>query len=238
VVLSSAVVYGLPDSLPLTEATFTAPIEPYGRSKIEAERVAHEFGLRGLETVVLRPQASVGPGRLGVFGILFDWIAEGRRIYTLGSGTNRYQLLAVEDLVAAVRLAAERPVAGETYNLGAAELGTVAQDLAALVDHAGSTSRIAPLPAEAARLALRALAAARLSPLAEWHYRTADRDVFCDIGKAERELGWRPSYSNVEALARAYDWHVAHRGERSGGGRLTHREPWREQALGLLRRLS
>jgi nucleoside-diphosphate-sugar epimerase len=237
IVLSSAVVYGLPESLPLTEASWTAPIEPYGRSKVEAERVVHEFAVRGLATVVLRPQAFIGPGRLGVFGILFDWVAEGRRIYTLGSGRNRYQLLAVEDLVTAILLAAERPVAGETYNLGARQFGTVAEDLAGLVAHAGSASRVTALPAELARIGLRGLALAGLSPLAEWHYRTADRDVYCDVSKAERDLGWAPRRSNLDALSSAYDWHFAHRDERPAGG-LTHRERWSERALGLVRRVS
>jgi nucleoside-diphosphate-sugar epimerase len=235
--LSSAVVYGLPESLQLTEGSWTSPIEEYGRSKVEAERVVQEFAVRGLETVVLRPQAFIGPGRLGVFGILFDWVAEGRRIYTLGSGRNRYQLLAVEDLVSAVRLAAERPVAGAVYNLGARQFGTVSEDLSELVAHAGSASRITPFPAEVARLGLRGLALANLSPLTEWHYRTADRDVYCDVGRAERELGWTPRLPNRDALASAYDWHLAHRNQSPRGG-LTHRDRWSERALGLLRRLS
>ena len=237
VFLSSAVVYGLPEALPLTEGTWTAPIEAYGRSKVEAERVCQEFWARGLGTVVLRPAAFIGPERLGVFGVLFDWIREGRRIYTLGDGTNRYQLLAVEDLVRAIRLAAERPVAGETYNVGASEFGTVAEDLGALVEHAGSGSRVTRVPAGIARAALGALSVARLSPLAEWHYRTADRDFYCDVSKAERELGWSPQRSNRAALVSAYDWYVEHRNELAGDG-VTHRTRWSEKALGLLRRIS
>ena len=233
--VSSAVVYGLPESLPVTEGAWTAPIEPYGAAKVEAERVCAAFSARGLETVVLRPTAFVGPGRLGVFGILFDWVREGRRVYTLGPGTNRYQLLAVEDLVEAVVLAAVRPVAGETFNVGATAFGTVADDLRVLVEHAGSASRVTPLPAAPARAALRGLALARLSPLAEWHYRTADRDVWCDVSRAQRRLGWLPRSSNAEALARAYDWHVANG---PGPAGVTHRSAWSERALGLLRRLS
>ena len=87
----------------------------YGESKIEAEEVTRDFGRRGLEFAIVRPKTFIGPERLGVFEILFDWIREGRRIYMLGSGHNRYQLLAVEDLVDAIVLAAERPeAAGET----------------------------------------------------------------------------------------------------------------------------
>ena len=60
----------------------------------------------------MRPKTFVGPERLGVFEILFDWIREGRRIPILGDGANRYQLLAVEDLVDAVVRCLDAPVAG------------------------------------------------------------------------------------------------------------------------------
>jgi nucleoside-diphosphate-sugar epimerase len=213
------------------------PIEAYGEAKAEAERLCSEFAARGVEVTTLRPQAFVGPGRLGIFGLLFRWVAEGRRIFLLGPGANRYQLLDVNDLVEAILLAAERPVAGEALDLGAAEFGTVAADLQALIEHAGSGSVLTPLPARPARAVLRVLHAARLSPLSEWHYRTADRDCFVDVSAAERRLGWSPRYSNREVLARTYDWYVS---AASGEHRLgsTHRTAWDEKALALLRRLS
>jgi nucleoside-diphosphate-sugar epimerase len=213
------------------------PIEPYGRTKAEAERLCADFAARGLGVTILRPQAFVGPGRLGVFGILFRWIAEGRRVYTLGPGSNRYQLLDVDDLVDAVLLAAERPVPDKALALGAREFGTVASDLRALIQHAGSRSTLTPLPVRPARALLRTLDLARLSPLDEWHYRTADRDCFVDVSVAERRLGWVPRYSNRESLARAYDWVVSARPAERGVG-STHRALWNEKALALLRRLS
>jgi nucleoside-diphosphate-sugar epimerase len=213
------------------------PIEAYGQAKAEAEQLCRDSADRGLEVTILRPQAFVGPGRLGVFGILFRWIAEGRRIYTVGVGSNRYQLLDVDDLVEAVVLAAERPVAGKAFALGTRRFGSVAEDLQALIDHAGSTSVLTPLPARPARGLLRALHLAGLSPLGEWHYRTADEDCFVDIAAAERGLGWSPRFSNREALSRAYDWYVSGRWAELGAG-LTHRTPWNEKALALLRRLS
>jgi nucleoside-diphosphate-sugar epimerase len=213
------------------------PIEAYGEAKAEAERLCRDFAARGLEVTIVRPQAFVGPERLGVFGILFRWVAEGRRIYTVGPGSNRYQLLDVDDLVEAVVLAAKKPSAGEAFALGAREFGTVAEDLRALIDHAGSKSILTPLPALPARALLRALHLAGLSPLGEWHYRTADKDCFVDIGAAERGLGWSPRFSNREALARAYDWYLARRPAEVRSGQ-THRTAWNEKALALLRRLS
>src|SRR5438034_1783813 len=236
ILISSTAVYGVPEVHPIPEDAPLVGVGYYGESKIEAERVAQDVGRRGLEVVILRPKTFLGPERLGVFEILFDWIREGRRIPILGDGSNRYQLLAVEDLVDATMSAATKAVAGETFNVGAGEFGTVRSDLEGLIAHAGSGSRLQPFPARPAELGLRALELARLSPLAEWHYRTAHRDSYVDIAKAQRLLGYEPRLSNEQALCETYDWYLAHRGELGGAG-VTHRVPWDQRALGVLKRV-
>jgi nucleoside-diphosphate-sugar epimerase len=237
VMISSTAVYGVPKHHPIAEDAPLVGVGHYGESKIDAEHVAHEAGRRGVEVVVLRPKTFVGPERLGVFEILFDWIREGRRIPILGDGSNRYQLLAVEDLVEATLSAENAPVAGETLNIGATEFGTVRSDLEGLIAHAGSDSRLRPVPARPAEIALRALELARLSPLGEWHYRTAHRDSFVDVSKAQRLLGFAPRLSNEQALCKTYDWYTANRSAHRSAG-VTHRVPWDQRALGLLKRLS
>lgn len=237
VLISSTAVYGVPKRHPIVEDDPLVGVGWYGESKIEAELLAAEFGRRGLDVVVVRPKTFVGPERLGVFEILFDWIREARRIPILGRGANCYQLLAVEDLVDAVVRAFEAPVGGEALNIGAGSFGTVRDDLQALIDHAGSGSRLWPLPVRPAEVSLRALELARLSPLAEWHYRTAHRDSFVSIEKARELLGWEPRLSNAETLCAAYDWYLAHLSELRVAG-TTHRVPWDQRALGILRHLS
>lgn len=237
VVVSSTAVYGVPERHPIFEDDPLVGLGWYGQSKVDAERLCAELGRRGLETVVVRPKTFVGQERLGVFEILFDWIREGRRIPLLGSGENRYQLLAVEDLVDAIVCCLDAPVAGEALNVGAAVFGTVREDLEALCAHAGSGARLRPIPARPAELALRGLELAHLSPLAEWHYRTASRDSYVSIDKARRLLGWEPRLSNAETLRATYDWYLAHRDELRGAG-VTHRVPWDQRALRLLKRLS
>jgi nucleoside-diphosphate-sugar epimerase len=234
VFISSTAVYGVPEVHPIREDAPLVGVGPYGESKIDAERLCR---VAAADTVIIRPKTFIGPERLGVFEILFDWIREGRRIYVLGSGRNRYQLLAVDDLVDAVVRAADADVAGETLNVGAGDFGTVRSDLQALIDHAGSTSRLASIPARPAEVVLRGLELARVSPLAEWHYKTAHRDSYVDISKAERLLGWAPRLSNAQALTDTYDWYLANRG-RVGAAGVTHRVPWNQQALGLLKRIS
>jgi nucleoside-diphosphate-sugar epimerase len=235
VFISSTAVYGVPDRHPIREDDPLIGVGAYGQSKIDAEALCR---VAAVETAIIRPKTFVGPERLGVFEILFDWIREGRRIYILGSGHNRYQLLAVEDLVEAIVRAGAAPNGTrEAFNIGATEFGTVRTDLQALIDHAGSSSRLQPVPVKPAELALGALERLRLSPLAEWHYKTAHRDSFVDVSKAQRVLGWQPRLSNREALIQTYDWYLANR-ERVRAPGFTHRVPWNQQALGLLKRLS
>jgi nucleoside-diphosphate-sugar epimerase len=237
VFISSTAVYGVPEKHPIVEDDPLVGVGHYGQSKIDAEEIVEGFARRGLEGVVIRPKTFLGPERLGVFEILFDWIREGRRIPILGDGSNRYQLLAVEDLVEAVVRSADAPVSGEALNVGAKEFGTVRTDLEALVEHAGSGARLRPIPSRPAELVLRALELLRLSPLAEWHYRTAHKDSFVDVSKAERLLGWTPRLSNEQALVETYDWYLANRSRIAGAG-VTHRVPWNQRALRLVKRFS
>src|SRR6266498_5167528 len=188
--ISSTAVYGVPEKHPIAEDDPLVGVGSYGESKIDAEGLCR---VAAVETTIVRPKTFIGAERLGVFEILFDWIREGRRIYTLGKGHNRYQLLAVEDLVDAIVRAATVPEAARaTFNVGATEFGTVRSDLQALIDHAGSSSHLRPVPVKPAELTLRGLELLHVSPLAEWHYKTAHKDSFVDVSRAQRVLGWQP----------------------------------------------
>jgi nucleoside-diphosphate-sugar epimerase len=235
VFISSTAVYGVPEKHPIEEDDPLVGVGWYGESKIDAEALCR---VAAVETTIVRPKTFIGPERLGVFEILFDWIREGRRIYILGKGRNRYQLLGVEDLVDAIVRAATVPEAARgTFNVGATQFGTVRSDLQALIDHAGSSSRLQPVPVKPAEVALRTLELLHVSPLAEWHYKTAHKDSFVDTSRAQSILGWQPRLSNKDALIETYDWYLANR-ERVGTAGVTHRVPWNQQALGLLKRLS
>jgi nucleoside-diphosphate-sugar epimerase len=237
VLISSTAVYGVPERHPIVEDDPLVGVGWYGESKIEAEQLAREFGRRGLDVVIIRPKTFIGPERLGVFEILFDWIRDDRRIPILGDGGNLYQLLAVEDLVDAVARSFTAPVGGLAVNIGAGAFGTVRDDLQVLIDHAGSGSRLFPVPVTPAELSLRALELARLSPLAEWHYKTAHKDSFVSIERARELLGWEPRRSNAETLCATYDWYLEHLADMRGAG-TTHRVPWNQQALGVLKKIA
>lgn len=236
--VSSTAVYGIPDHHPLVEDDRLHGVGPYGEAKVEAERICADYRAQGLCVPIIRPKSFVGPERLGVFALLYDWAQDGRNFPVLGSGNNRYQLLDVEDLCAAIYLAAtlDPAVTNDVFNIGAKEFGTLKEDYQAVLDYAGFGKRIVPLPAKPMIWTLRALEAVKLSPLYKWVYETVTEDSFVSIEKAERVLGFEPRYSNRDALIRNYQWYLEHQREFSGKSGVSHRVPWKQGILGLAKR--
>lgn len=236
VYVSSTAVYGMPKFHPIFESAPLDPMGDYGVSKAEAERIC--LGQTAVPAMVIRPKSFIGTGRLGIFQILFDWIECGKRIYVLGSGGNKFQLLAVDDLVTAIVLAVERGRAGEIYNVGAARYGTVNDDVGSLLAHAKTGSRIAHIPSRPAKFTLRVLELLHLSPVYRWVYDTADQDSYVSIEKAQRELGWQPEYSNADILIRTYDWYLDKGKIMAQATGTSHRVAWKQGALKILKALS
>ena len=233
--VSSTAVYGVPDHHPLTEEDPMAGVGPYGEAKVQAEHVCAEFRERGLCVPVLRPKSFIGPERLGVFAMLYEWAREGRNFPVLGRGDNKYQYLDVEDLCRAIELTAVLPAekVNDVFNIGAREFGSPRSDFQAVLDHAGHGGRIVSIPEKPAILALRVLELLRLSPLYKWIYETVGKESFVSIDKAKDVLGYQPQYSNKDALLRNYQWYLENVDTFRASGGLTHRTPWAQGALRL-----
>jgi nucleoside-diphosphate-sugar epimerase len=235
--ISSTAVYGVPDHHPLYEHDPVRGVGPYGEAKIEAEEVCLEHRQKGLCVPILRPKSFVGPERLGVFAIFYEWASEGKNFPMIGTGKNRYQLLDVEDLCEAIHLCMtlEEGLVNDTFNIGAAAFTTFRQDYQAVMDAAGYGKHIIGFPAAPVVLALRLLEKLNLSPLYPWIYETASKDSFVSIDKARQQLGWQPRYSNQDALVRNYNWYLNHRGEFREVTGITHRAPWKQKALKVVK---
>ena len=76
-----------------------------------------------------------------------------------------------------------------------------------------------------------------LPALYKWVYETASKDSFVSIEKAERILGYKPKYSNKDALVRNYKWYVEHLKEFQNKSGVSHRVPWGQGALSLLKKV-
>ena len=237
--ISSTAVYGIPDHHPLMEEDDLIGVGPYGEAKIKAEEVSLLYRDKGMCVSILRPKSFVGPERLGVFALLYDWAKDGHNFPMIGNGSNRYQLLDVEDLCQAIVLCMQlnRDKVNDIFNIGAKEFKTMKEDYQAVLNKAGFNKKILTFPATPVIYFLRILEALKLSPLYKWVYETASEDSFVSIEKAENKLGFSPKYSNQEALIRNFEWYLDNLNNFHGKSGVSHRVPWKQGFLGLLKKI-
>ena len=233
VMISSTAVYGIPDHHPLLETDRLIGVGPYGKAKIMAEEQCLEARKRGLCIPIIRPKSFIGPERLGVFALFYDWALTGHGFPMIGSGRNRYQFLDVEDLCEAIwlTLTLDEAKVNDTFNIGAKEFTTMREDYQSVLDVAGHGKKISGFPAAPMIWTLRFLELLHLSPLYKWVYETACEDSFVSIEKAERILGYAPKYSNKDALIRNYRWYVDNLDTFKNASGVSHRVPWKQGIL-------
>ncbi len=188
-----------------------APIEIYGRSKLAAEEVLAEYKEQ-LHVIILRCPTIIDSGRLGLLAILFEFIQDGKKVWVVGGGANRYQFIYAQDLAAACLLAMQYPHS-ETFHIGSDEVKSLRAVYDAVIAEAKSGSRVASLPKGPAIAAMKLAHRLKISPLGPYHYQMIAEDFLFDTTKIKAKLGWRPTLTNEEMLVRAYRYYAMQREE-------------------------
>lgn len=237
VFISSNCLWGERFDRAVTEQDEPRPVEIYGRSKWEAEKILQRHH-DDFDSVILRSPTIIDTGRLGLLAILFDFIREGRRVWVVGEGDNRYQFVYAPDLADACVRAFEAPGPG-TYNVGSDNVRTLREVYEHVIVGAGTGARVASLPQAPTVAGMRLASALHMSPLGPYHWRMIAEDFMFDTSKIKAELGWSPTLTNEEMLAEAYkgyerDYEEIHR--RSDVS--AHRQPAKMGAIRLLKWLS
>jgi nucleoside-diphosphate-sugar epimerase len=227
---SSSAVFGVPSHNPVTLATKPNPAEDYGLAKYRGELLCRAAASRGLDVTIVRPRTIVGHGRLGIFAILFDWIADGVDVFVFGNGANRYQFVHAADLGDAIIRASKRE-GPALYNIGASEFGTMRESLESLCAHADTGSGVRGLPMKPAVAGMRALSRVGLAPFASYHWIMYGQSMWFDTTQATDELGWSARYSNAAMFAESYDWFLANRHNLTAGESSHHRSPLKQGVL-------
>ncbi|HPG40122.1 MAG TPA: NAD-dependent epimerase/dehydratase family protein [bacterium] len=233
--ISSTAVYGIPDHHPLYEDDPLIGVGPYGEAKILAEEVCLEFRQKGMCVPIIRPKSFIGPERLGVFAIFYEWARDGKNFPMIGNGKNRYQLLDVEDLcrVIYICLTDDQTRVNDIFNIGAKEFTTMKEDYMAVMNQAGHNKKIITFPDTPVIYMLRFLEMLKLSPLYKWIYETASKDSFVSVEKAEKQLKFTPQFSNKDALVRNYQWYLYNYNPAVQVTGISHRLPWKQGVLKL-----
>lgn len=207
---STAAVYGMPKTVPITEDLPKLPINPYGQSKWAVERMCHFQSLTGkLRYAALRYFNACGSGRNGTLGEnhnpeshlipLIIAAAMGKREdikifgtdYPTPDGTCVRDYIHIEDLCSAHLLALKK-LEDETelvYNLGNGKGYSVRQVIETVKKVSGKDFKVI-----------------------ETDRRPGDPAVLtADATKAINELGWKIKYPELETIVKtAWRWHNEH----------------------------
>ena len=192
VLASTSSLYGSHNPLPFVEDADTDhPISPYAASKKSAEVLSFTYHhLHGLDVTVLRYFTVYGPaGRpdMAVFRFV-QRIREGRPIVVFGEGDQSRDFTFTDD-IARGTVAGLRPLGFEIINLGS--------------DHPYRVTEL--IERLEARLGRPAVIERQVRHVADVPA------TWASVEKADRLLGWRPTTSLDEGLARTVEWYEAQR---------------------------
>jgi nucleoside-diphosphate-sugar epimerase len=183
IVFSSTVVTGEAHGALLDEQTPLPVSTPYGRSKQEGEQM---ILASGLPAVIVRPSHVYGPG--GWYAQeLIARLRQPGRFAVIGSGENLWDVVHVDDVVAALALAVQSASPGTTYHVVDDEPITFYDFMAATARALGvGPPRRIPVPL--ARLVAGTNAVDAVT-----------RSARSSNAKVKAELGWRPAFATAQA---------------------------------------
>jgi UDP-glucose 4-epimerase len=202
---STRQIYGRPQYLPVDEAHPTAPVDVNGIHKAAGEAYHLLYGkVYGLRVCALRLTNTYGPrmrvrdARQTFLGVWLKAALVGETIEVWGDGSQRRDLLYVDDTVRAFLSAAARDEAnGEVFNVGAPTSVTLKELAELLVSlRAGASYALVPFPADRKAIDI--------------------GDYYTAGGKIRDVLGWEPSVGLEEGLRRSLDYYAG-RGEEYWG---------------------
>ena len=200
---SSNCLWGIPMGGKIVETDPPHPVEIYGKSKWEGEKVLFNYK-EYLNVTIIRCPTITDAGRVGLLAILFEFIEENRRLYLVGKGDNVYQFIYARDLADACLKAYEKGTSTEVFNIGSDNVKSFKEVYRYVIEKAGSSSRLVSLPKGPTILAMKLCYKLGLSPLGPYQYKMIAEDFVFDTRKIKTMLDWEPTLTNEEMLLKAY----------------------------------
>lgn len=189
VFMSTAAVYGNPQTLPIKEEMPFNPLSPYALHKVMCEEICQYFAHNyQLDVKIARIFSAYGEGlRKQIFWDMHQKIQRTGRLDMLGSGQESRDYIYIDDLVRAIYLLATRDCAYNIYNVANGEETTIAQAVESFAVVCGLS-----------RDKIRFTGQVQEGNPRNW---------CADISRL-RELGYQRQVSYVDGLRRYRDWLV------------------------------
>ncbi|MBN3789901.1 SDR family oxidoreductase [Burkholderia sp. Ac-20353] len=188
------------EGVPLAEDVPPRPQDPYGRSKLKAERALAELrAANGLDVVIVRPPLVYGPGVRANFLQMMNAVSR-RLPLPLGAVDARRSIVFVDNLADALLRCAVDPLAANgCFHVADDDTLSVSAMLRAIGRALGKRAVLVPVPVAvlcaAGALAGRADQIDRLT-----------RSLQLDTSHLKDVLAWQPPYTTEQGLARTAAW--------------------------------
>jgi UDP-glucose 4-epimerase len=138
-VSSGGAVYGVPESVPISEQHSTNPVSFYGVSKLAIEKYLYAYRVSNrLNYVVMRLSNPFGPGQVntkgqGLIPTIIESVLLNKPLTVWGDGSNLRDYLYIDDAIEGLSLAMSHDGKGPLFNLGSG-FGTSVLDLVAHIE--------------------------------------------------------------------------------------------------------
>jgi len=228
---SSNCLWGKNFDEPVTEEEPPEPVEIYGKSKWEGEKILLSEPDK-VNSVIFRCPTIMDEGRLGLLAILYEFVDDNKKLWLVGNGENRYQFIYAKDLARACELALDYD-ASDVFNIGSDDVKSFNYTYQYVVDHSESTSKLGHFPAGFAKTMMKLCYHLGISPLGVYQYNMISSTFVFDTTKIKTKLGWEPTMTNEEMLLKSYEYFHKNKEEirnRSGEEVSAHN---READMGL-----
>lgn len=222
---------------PVKEEDKPNPVEIYGKSKQEGEKILLNYS-NHFHSIIFRCPTIIDAGRLGLLSILFEFMDEGRKVWVVGGGNNKYQFIYSQDLIDACIKALSHNKTN-IFNIGSDNVKTFKEVYQFVIDKARTGARIAALPKKLTILLMKIAYALKLSPLGPYQYKMIAEDFIFDTSRIKRDLDWHPTLTNEEMLWKSYQYYHKNLSEiRNRKDVSAHKQAAKMGIIKILKRLS
>lgn len=209
--VSSNCLWGESFDYPVTEDEPPAPIEIYGKSKYECEKILLSNADK-LHSIIFRSPTIIDEGRLGLLSLLFEFMDDDKKIPLVGNGNNRYQFIYAKDMVNAMKAALNHD-ATEIFNIGSDNVKSFNEVYEYVIKNAGSKSKLLHFPKAPMVFLMKLCYLLKLSPLGPYQYKMISASFVFDTTKIKKLLGFKPTLTNEEMLFKSYMYYKKNREE-------------------------
>jgi nucleoside-diphosphate-sugar epimerase len=203
--------------IPVNEDSPCCPITPYGKSKLDGERLIREFSRQfNVPTVIIRPPLVYGPGVSQSSRVLMFLKLIYKGVFRIiGSGNNLVSLCNIDNLIHGLLLAErEQQAEGQIYFIADTRPYTVNEIAETIAREEGKTLPLPHMPFWVANMLSIGLSfPSKLfgftSPLTRNTVKELKNNWFVDIKKAQLELGYQPIVEFEDGVKKTVDWFMA-----------------------------